>query len=107
MQVKEPSNSLENSGIAISLNGNLQGQDIAFYASNQYIDNKTYRSNMLGFAYNIVKNSFLLKTEIAYFDNYDSDTVKAKTDALVGVEYNGISDGSISFEVANKDKFIT
>ena len=106
MQTEEPSDNLENSGIAFSLNGNLQGQDIAFYASNQYVDNKTYRSNMLGFAYNIVKNSFLLKTEMAYFDNYDSDTIKAKTDALAGVEYNGINDGSISFEVANKDKTI-
>jgi len=102
----EPSDSLSNSGVAISLSGNLEGQDIAFYYSNQYIDNKTYKSNMLGMAYNKVINNFLFKTEIAYFDNYDSDTIDAKTDGLLGLEYNGISDGSISLEIANKDKNI-
>ena len=99
----EPSNSIDNTGVALSLSGNLEGQDIAFYYSNQYIDNKTYKSNMLGMAYNKVIDNFLLKTEIAHFDNYDSKTVDSKTDGLVGLEYNGISDGSISLEVANKN----
>jgi len=43
------------------------------------------------------------KTEAAYFDNYDSSTIKEKIDSLLGIEYNGIKDGSLSFEVANKD----
>ncbi|MEA2019196.1 MAG: DUF1302 family protein [Campylobacterota bacterium] len=111
----EPDNNRDNKGIALSLNGNLEGQDIAFYASNQYLDNTNYKSNMVGFAYNKVMGSFLLKTEAAHFinqcdksqcDNYDSATVKSKTDGLVGLEYNGISDGSISLEVANKDEDI-
>lgn len=102
----EPSNSISNTGIALSLSGNLQGEDISFYYSNQYIDNKTYKSNMLGMAYNKVINNFLYKTEIAYFDNYDSVTVKVKTDSLVGIEYNGIEEGSVSFEIANKDDTI-
>jgi len=102
-KVEEPSNSLDNTGFAASLSGNLSGQDIAFYLSNQYIDNTTYRSNMLGAAYNKVIDSFLLKTEVAYFDNYDSDTIDSKIDSLAGVEYNGINDGSISFELANKN----
>jgi len=104
--VKEPSDSLNNSGLALSANAALQGQDISVYFSNQYIDNTTYKSNMLGFAYNKVISSYLIKTEIAYFDNYDSNTISSKLDALVGLEYNGISEGSISFEVANKDKDI-
>jgi len=102
---KAPSSSLVE-GIALSLNGNLEGQDISFYISNQYIDNKTYKSNMIGFAYNKVVSNFLFKTEMAYFDNYDSDMVDTKTDSLAGVEYNGIDDGSLSFEVANKDEAI-
>ena len=97
-----PSNSLD-AGVALSINGNLEGQDVSFYYANQYIDNTNYKSNMLGIAYNKVLNSFLFKTEFGYFDNYDSDIVDAKTDALVGLEYNGISDGSISLEIANKD----
>lgn len=103
MLVKEPSNTIENSGIALSASANLEGQDIAFYYSNQYVDNTTYRSNMLGMGYNKVLDSFLFKTEFAYFDNYDSNTVKSKLDGLVGLEYNGISEGSISFEMANKN----
>lgn len=102
----EPSDSLKNSGIALSASANFQGEDIALYYSNQYIDNKIYRSNMAGFAYNKVIDSFLIKTEIAYFDNYDSDIVKEKTDGLLGLEYSGISDGSVSLEVANKDNDI-
>ena len=102
----EPSNSINNTGVAFSLNGNLEGQDVAFYYSNQYIDNTIYKSNMLGIAYNKVIDSFLFKTEIAHFDNYNSDIIDAKTDALVGLEYNGISDGSISLEVANKNNDI-
>jgi hypothetical protein len=95
-----------NIGFAFSASKNLQGQDISFYALNQYIDNTTYKSNMIGMAYNIVKNNFLFKTEFAYFDNYDNETIAEKYDGLMGVEYNGISDGSISLEIANKDKDI-
>ena len=102
----EPDNNKNNKGVALSLNGNLEGQDIAFYFSNQYVDNTNYKSNMLGMAYNKVIGSFLLKTEVAHFDNYDSPIVDARTDGLVGVEYNGISDGSISLEIANKDEDI-
>jgi len=106
ISVDEPANSIKNSGVALSVSGNLTGQDIAFYYSNQYIDNTIYRSNMLGIAYNKVFDSILLKTEIAYFDNYDSNTVEAKMDALGGVEYTGIKDGSVSLEIANKDDII-
>ena len=102
----EPNNDRDNKGVALSLNGNLEGQDIAFYFSNQYVDNTNYKSNMLGMAYNKVLGNFLLKTEIAHFDNYDSSTVTAKTDGLIGAEYNGISDGSLSLEIANKDEDI-
>ena len=104
--VNEPDVKFKNHGIALSASGNFSGQDVAFYAANKYVDNSTYKTNMLGFAYNKVMDSFLFKTELAHFDNYDSDNVKAKTDVLLGLEYNGISDGSVSFEVANKDKQI-
>ncbi|MEA3288639.1 MAG: DUF1302 family protein [Campylobacterota bacterium] len=106
LSVDEPTNSIKNTGFALSAKAELNGQDIALYYSNKYVDNTTYRSNMAGFAYNKVIDSFLLKTEIAHFDNYDSSSVDKKTDALVGFEYNGISDGSISLEVANKDENI-
>jgi hypothetical protein len=60
---------------------------------------------MLGFAYNKVLNSFLLKTEVGYFRSKDIPK-NSKIDALLGIQYNAIPDGNISFEVANKDKNI-
>ncbi len=99
----EPSNSIDNSALAISASANLQGSDIAFYALNDWVDNKTYKTNMLGFAYNIVKGSYLFKTEAAYFDNYDSDLEDSKIDALAGIEYTGFTDTTLSFELANKN----
>lgn len=104
--VVEPSNSIKNNCIALSVKADLTGEDIAFYYSNKFIDNTTYRSNMAGIAYNKVIDSFLLKAESAYFDNYDSNSIDKKLDALIGVEYNGIKEGSISLEAANKDQDI-
>jgi len=101
--LNEPSNSIKNTGVALSASANFEGEDLSFYYVNQYIDNKSYKSNMLGFAYNKVIESFLLKTELAYFDNYDNNTIDSKIDSLIGLEYSGIKDGSVSLEVANKD----
>jgi hypothetical protein len=106
MIIDEPNNSLKNSGLAISLSKNFEGQDVAFYASNQFVDNTKYRTNMIGVAYNRAMNNFLIKSEIAYFDNYDSTILDDKIDSLIGLEYNGIDEGSISLEVANKDETI-
>ncbi len=102
----EPSNSISNMGYALSASGNLEGQDLAFYYNNQYIDNTTYKTNMYGIAYNKVLSSFLIKTEIAYFDNYGNQQLNSKIDGLVGFEYNGITDGSVSLEIANKNNDI-
>ena len=102
MIVSEPKNKLSNSAIAMSVGKNGESQDISFYYANLYLDNKSYRSNMLGFAYNKAIDNFLFKTEIAYFDNYDGD-ISSLTNSSIGIEYSGISDGSISFELANKE----
>ncbi|MEA1914628.1 MAG: DUF1302 family protein [Campylobacterota bacterium] len=111
--MQQPSNTLDNIGIAMSLSGQFNGYDLAFYYANTYVD-KPYvknailqydKSNMLGVAYNKVWDSFLFKAEMAYFDNirYNSTREdKARLDALVGFEYNGISDGSFSYEIANR-----
>ena len=100
--IKEPSNTISNTGFAVSANTNMRGQDISIYASHDYVDNTNYKTNMLGFAYNIVKNSFLFKTEAAFFDNYGNDIIKSNTDLLGGLEYTGFTDTTISFEMANK-----
>lgn len=111
----QPNDSFENTGIAISLTGAFEGYDIGVYFANTYID-KPYlitgdsdvlkydnKSKMIGAAYNKVAGSFLLKAEAAHFDNIHYNNVtdtKARTDVLLGLEYNGIVDGSIGYEVA-------
>ncbi len=111
----KPDNQLDNLGVALSLTGAFKGYDMGLYFADTYID-KAYlksdtlfydnKSKMLGGAYNQVIDSFLLKAEAAYFDQikYNTDinnTVNsARTDVLLGVEYNGITDGSISYEIA-------
>ena len=109
-----PSDSLDNTSLALSLTGAFEGYDLGFYFADTYVDkpylveNNTIlkydnKSKMLGAAYNQVVDSFLLKTEIAHFDNINYNLVsdnKARTDLLLGVEYSGIRDGSISYEIA-------
>ena len=105
-------NSLKNTGIALSLTGEFSGYDFGIYFADTYLDKPYFnkgvlqfdnQSKMLGLAYNKVLSSFLLKTEIAYFNNIKyaklNDT-RSRIDALIGIEYTGISDGSISYELA-------
>jgi hypothetical protein len=101
---KGPSNNEGN--FALSASGNFEGQDIVFYLLKDYVDNTPFKSRMLGVAYNKVVDSFSLKSELAYNDNYENNYKDSMLDGMLGVEYNGISDGSLSFEIANKDNTI-
>ena len=108
----KPRNNLKNTGIALSLTGEFSGYDFGIYFADTYLDKAYFKngvlhfdnkSKMLGFAYNQAIDSFLLKTEVAYFDTIKysglADT-KSRIDSLIGVEYTGISDGSISYELS-------
>jgi hypothetical protein len=60
---------------------------------------------MAGGALNIAYGSWLLKTEAAYLDGvrYNSTTdAKIRLDALVGFDYMGFKNTTISLEVANR-----
>ena len=50
---------------------------------------------MFGTALNVLSGSWLLKSELAYFD----EELK-RTKGLLGIEYNGVSDTLISYDVA-------
>jgi hypothetical protein len=97
---------------ALSVGAEFSGWDVNFYAS-QLHDDAGYvqngmiqhdRVNMLGTAVNILKGSWLLKSELAHFDGlkYRSalDKEFKRTDALLGLEYNGVADTLISYDVA-------
>jgi hypothetical protein len=108
----EPDDELDNSGVAISLTGAFEGYDFGAYFANTYVD-KPYvednilqydnRTSMVGFAYNKVVDQYLLKAEGARFNKLkysDVDEPKTRVDLLLGVEYSGITDGSIGYEIA-------
>jgi hypothetical protein len=112
-----PSNNFSNMGVALSLTGAFESYDLGLYFADTYID-KPYlnggvlqydnQSIMLGTAFNQVVGSYLFKGEVAHFDNiiYNtsaSNTVsKSRTDVMVGIEYNGIANGSVGYEIALK-----
>ncbi|MDQ7085818.1 MAG: DUF1302 family protein [Sulfurovum sp.] len=103
---------------ALSIGAEFSGWDINFYASHTYddagyIDQSALiplmvhdKVTMFGTALNVLSGSWLFKTELAYFDGlkYTSTGEQAfsRMDALLGVEYNGISDTLISYDIVTR-----
>ncbi|MDQ7068121.1 MAG: hypothetical protein Q9M40_09195 [Sulfurimonas sp.] len=63
---------------------------------------------ILGTAFNIVEGSWLFKSEAAFIDSLKYNSTqdeKSRFDALLGVDYMGISDTVLSLELANRHIF--
>ena len=103
---------------ALSVGGEFSGWDINFYAANThddagYLDFTTSpiikhdKVKMFGSALNILSGSWLFKSELAYFDGlkYAStgDKEFSRYDLLLGVEYNGIADTMISYDIVTRN----
>jgi hypothetical protein len=101
-----------------SIGAEFKGWDINFYAAHIYDDEGYYtfypvlkklheKVNMFGSAINILTGSWLFKTELAYFDGLKYTTTGNKsfnrTDILLGVEYTGLTDTFISYDVVNRN----
>lgn len=116
--LKTPSNSWDNMQYAFAANGTFSGWDLSFYMA-EVFDQKWHfdyaqgtrevnKINMLGSAVNIALGSWLLKSEIAFLDGVVYNTTaneKNRLDMLLGFDYMGISDTTVSVEVANKHIF--
>jgi len=99
---------------ALSIGAEFSGWDVNFYGAKVrddagYLKNGTIQHDkvtMLGTAVNVLQGSWLLKSELAHFDGlkYSSAPNKefTRTDALLGVEYNGFADTMVSYDVALK-----
>jgi len=103
---------------ALSIGAEYSGWDINFYATQTrddagYIDLtaqikhvKHDKVQMFGTALNILSGSWLFKTEVAYFDGLKYTTTGdekfSRTDALLGVEYNGIADTLMSYDIVTR-----
>jgi len=97
---------------ALSVGAEFSGWDVNFYAAKVHDDAgyfsagkmKHDKVTMVGTALNVLKGSWLLKSELAHFDGLKYSTTGNKrfkrTDALVGVEYNGIANTLISYDAS-------
>jgi len=107
---------------AMALNGIFRGWDASFYWANIYDDaphlavdsilpvptfkQDHARLNMVGAAFNYAWGNWLFFTEAAYFDGIEFFNNPGKDycqiDALVGAEYSGFTDTTVSFEIADR-----
>jgi len=102
------------STFGLSVGGEFSGWDVNFYAartrqedghvvlsaSGATIDHD--KVNMLGSALNYLTGSWLIKSELAYFDGLKYTSTQNETftrvDGLVGLEYKGIADTMFSYD---------
>ena len=116
---------IDNTQLAVSLNGIFRGWDVSFYYADIYAQNgylnpislnpapqfevKHPRVTMIGGAFNMARGNWLLKAESAYFDGFEFTNTPGKEysrlDALAGVDYSGLSDATITLELANRHYF--
>ncbi|MCW8837654.1 MAG: DUF1302 domain-containing protein, partial [Thiovulaceae bacterium] len=113
LDLDEPSTSLGNMQYAFAANGIFSGWDLSFYAADVF-DQKWHiegnkrvvsKVKMLGSALNIAYGSWLLKTEAAYLEGIKYNTTsdaKNRMDMLVGFDYMGFRDTTITIEIANR-----
>jgi len=116
---EKPSSSLDNTEYALALNGIFRGWDISFYGarffddqphvemvSPGHLERRHSRLSMLGTAANVALGNWLLKSEVAYFDDLEFFAVpgrkKSRLDMLAGVEYSGFTNTTISLEAVNR-----
>ena len=116
--LKTPNSSLDNMQYAFAANGTFSGWDLSFYAAH-VLDQKWHfdflqgtrevnKIDMIGSALNIAVGSWLFKSEVAYLSGIAYNTTtdeKNRLDILLGFDYMGIRDTTISLEVANKHIF--
>ena len=92
--------------IALSFNANFSSWDMSLYAAKVKSDETRAHDDiyMLGYAFDYIYDSWLFKAEGVYFDKYRLNNTQDKTfsNILVGLEYNGIEETVISFDIANK-----
>jgi hypothetical protein len=109
---------IDDTQFALALHGIFHGWDASLYGAYFYDDTPRFdvdssgsqklkhaRLKMIGGAFNIAAGNWLFKTEAAYLDGirfFNSGRDFNRIDALVGVEYSGFTDTTLSFEIADR-----
>jgi len=113
-----PSDGGEHTEYAFAANGIFSGWDLSLYWAQIYDDTphlanivtgpelEHNRLTMNGIATNVAISDWLLKAEAAYFSGLTYSSLPGKslsrTDTLLGLEYSGFSDTTLSLEMANR-----
>jgi hypothetical protein len=103
---------------AFAANGIFSGWDLSLYWAQLYDDTphrvmvgstpqlQHSRLTMTGLAANAAVDNWLLKAELAYFDGLEYSSLPGQSvqrmDTLLGVEYSGFSETTLSLEVVNR-----
>ncbi|MDF1877255.1 DUF1302 family protein [Sulfurimonas sp. SAG-AH-194-L11] len=115
IQLQQPKSDLNNVQYAFAANGVFSGWDLSFYGAD-VLDTRWHlegalpnasrvvsKVQMLGSAFNIVKGSWLFKSELAYLNGLKYNSTKnekRRVDTLIGVDYMGVINTVLSLEVA-------
>ena len=118
MAENTPNHSSSNFEYAMALNGLFSGWDLSLYwarlfddtAHQETIGGTTIQAHsrltMLGAATNVALGNWLLKGELAHFRGLEFAAVpnqkKRRTDTLLGIEYSGFDDTTLSLEVVDR-----
>ncbi len=111
---QSPEDGVEQMEWGISAMGRFSGWDLSLYGARinhdqPWLDGGTTyrysRVNQLGAAVNIADGGWLWKGEVAWFDglNYAATEDHSRLDLLVGGEYRGIDDVTLSLEVLRRE----
>lgn len=117
-----PSFGFDNQEAGLALNGVFSGWDLSFYGAYVFDDNaqlepsgncgvkrRHNRLTMIGGAVNVVCGNWLFKSEAAWLSGLAFAVApgdeKSRLDILLGVEYSGISDTTISLEAVDRHLF--
>ena len=121
--IKLPNNKLssfsaKNQEVALALTGRFSGWDMTLNAARVFNDSgylvvtpngnleRSYeRFNMIGATVQIASGNMLYKGEVGYFDSlrfFNSSKDYQRLDTLLGIEYSGISNTDITFEILNR-----
>ncbi len=114
-----PSSSFSNTEFALAITSTFSGWDLSLYFA-EFFDDQAHleyrptisfgmvhsRLRMFGAAWDMAINNTLLKAEAAHFEGLEffarpTDEF-SRTDVMIGLEYSGFTDTSITFEVVHR-----
>ena len=114
----KPDSSLENTQFGLALNGSFSRWDLSLYAANIFdrqawianpgtpqAERRHARISMLGAAAVLPLGNWLWKAELAHYPGLrltGHDQRLARSDVLLGLEYSGFNDTSLSLELADR-----